>query len=148
MSDQIKNNAEKERLVVSSKSAANKSDVEGGPWKKWEPYLSERQWGTVREDCNANGDAWNYSAFSSAIATAVARSMGGSEKFQTDPYWKDLVLFYEYFHGDNGAGIGASHQTGWTGCIARTIQIMGDITKELVTSVDAEMAVVKKTVGK
>jgi len=73
---------------------------------------------------------------------------GGSEKFQTDPYWKDLVLFYEYFHGDNGAGIGASHQTGWTGCIARTIQIMGDITKELVTGVDAEMTVIKKTVGK
>jgi hypothetical protein len=73
---------------------------------------------------------------------------GGSEKFQTDPHWKDLVLFYEYFHGDNGAGIGASHQTGWTGCIARTIQIMGDITKELVTGVDAEMAVAKKTVGK
>jgi len=58
---------------------------------------------------------------------------GGCEKFQTDPYWKDLVLFYEYFHGDNGAGIGASHQTGWTGCIARVIQGMGDITKEIVT---------------
>jgi hypothetical protein len=43
---------------------------------------------------------------------------GGSEKFQTDPHWRDLVLFYEYFHGDNGAGIGASHQTGWTGLVA------------------------------
>jgi hypothetical protein len=43
---------------------------------------------------------------------------GGSKKFQTDPYWRDLILFYEYFHGDNGAGIGASHQTGWTGLIA------------------------------
>jgi hypothetical protein len=40
---------------------------------------------------------------------------GGTEKFQSDPHWKDLVLFHEYFHGDNGAGIGASHQTGWTG---------------------------------
>jgi Glycosyl hydrolase family 63 C-terminal domain len=49
---------------------------------------------------------------------------GGSEKFQKDPYWKDLVLFYEYFHGDNGAGIGASHQTGWTGLVARLIQIV------------------------
>ena len=48
---------------------------------------------------------------------------GGSETFQNDPYWRDLVLFYEYFHGDNGAGIGASHQTGWTGLIARLIQI-------------------------
>jgi hypothetical protein len=57
---------------------------------------------------------------------------GGAEKFQTDPYWKDLILFYEYFHGDNGAGIGASHQTGWTGCIARLIQVGGFLTKELV----------------
>ena len=40
---------------------------------------------------------------------------GGTEKFQTDPHWRDLILFYEYFHGDNGAGLGASHQTGWTG---------------------------------
>jgi hypothetical protein len=73
---------------------------------------------------------------------------GGSEKFQTDPNWKDLVLFYEYFHGDNGAGIGASHQTGWTGCIARIIQTMGDVTKEILTGADAEMTTIKKTVGK
>jgi Glycosyl hydrolase family 63 C-terminal domain len=73
---------------------------------------------------------------------------GRSEKFQNDPYWKDLILFYEYFHGDNGVGIGASHQTGWTGCIARIIQGMGDLTKELVTGVDVEMAAIKKTVGK
>jgi hypothetical protein len=43
---------------------------------------------------------------------------GGTKKFQEDPYWRDLILFYEYFHGDNGAGLGASHQTGWTGLIA------------------------------
>ena len=43
---------------------------------------------------------------------------GGAEKFQSDPYWRDLILFYEYFHGDNGAGVGASHQTGWTGLVA------------------------------
>ena len=43
---------------------------------------------------------------------------GQAKKFQTDPYWRDLMLFYEYFHGDNGAGIGASHQTGWTGLVA------------------------------
>ena len=47
---------------------------------------------------------------------------GGSEKFQRDPYWRDLILFYEYFHGDNGAGIGASHQTGWTGLVAWSIK--------------------------
>jgi len=47
---------------------------------------------------------------------------GGVEKFQSDPHWKDWVLFYEYFHGDNGAGIGASHQTGWTGLVAKLMQ--------------------------
>ena len=51
---------------------------------------------------------------------------GGSEKFQEDPQWRNLILFYEYFHGDNGAGIGASHQTGWTGLVARLIQITRD----------------------
>jgi mannosylglycerate hydrolase MGH1-like protein len=50
---------------------------------------------------------------------------GGTEKFQNDPYWRDCLLFYEYFHGDNGAGIGASHQTGWTGVIAGLIRIFG-----------------------
>ncbi len=50
---------------------------------------------------------------------------GAAEKFQTDPSWNDLLLFYEYFHGDNGAGVGASHQTGWTGLVARLIQIKG-----------------------
>jgi hypothetical protein len=52
---------------------------------------------------------------------------GGSEKFQTDPYWRDYILFYEYFHGDNGAGLGASHQTGWTGVVAKLIQIYGHL---------------------
>ena len=52
---------------------------------------------------------------------------GGTEKFQTDPYWRDYILFYEYFHGDNGAGLGASHQTGWTGIIARLLQVFGRI---------------------
>jgi hypothetical protein len=47
---------------------------------------------------------------------------GGTEKLQTDPHWQDFILFYEYFHGDNGAGIGASHQTGWTGLVAKLIQ--------------------------
>jgi hypothetical protein len=55
---------------------------------------------------------------------------GGTEKFQTDPHWRDHVLFYEYFHGDNGAGIGASHQTGWTGLIARVMQMGGLLTLE------------------
>ena len=62
---------------------------------------------------------------------------GGTEKFQTDPHWRDYILFYEYFHGDNGAGIGASHQTGWTGCIARIIQVHGLLTKEIISSLRA-----------
>jgi hypothetical protein len=52
---------------------------------------------------------------------------GGTEKFQDDPHWKDYILFYEYFHGDNGAGLGASHQTGWTGTIARTLDLLGRV---------------------
>jgi len=50
---------------------------------------------------------------------------GGAETFQSDPHWRDHLLFYEYFHGDNGAGLGASHQTGWTGLVATGIQLFG-----------------------
>jgi hypothetical protein len=50
---------------------------------------------------------------------------GGTETFQSDPHWRDYILFYEYFHGDNGAGLGASHQTGWTGAVASLIQLFG-----------------------
>jgi hypothetical protein len=53
---------------------------------------------------------------------------GGARKFQEDPHWRDLVLFYEYFHGDNGAGLGASHQTGWTGIIARAMHLFATTT--------------------
>jgi hypothetical protein len=55
---------------------------------------------------------------------------GGTKKFQEDPYWKDYILFYEYFHGDNGAGLGASHQTGWTGTIARVLDLFARVTPE------------------
>src|SRR6266704_1013768 len=51
---------------------------------------------------------------------------GHTEKFQRDPHWRDMVLFYEYFHGDDGAGIGASHQTGWTGLVAKLLQQSGE----------------------
>jgi hypothetical protein len=50
---------------------------------------------------------------------------GGTAKFQDDPHWRDLILFYEYFHGDNGAGLGASHQTGWTALVAPLLDIFG-----------------------
>ncbi len=52
---------------------------------------------------------------------------GGMDKFQSDPYWRDHILFYEYFHGDIGAGLGASHQTGWTGLVAKFIQLFGSL---------------------
>jgi len=53
---------------------------------------------------------------------------GGTRTFQDDPHWRDLILFYEYFHGDNGAGLGASHQTGWTGIVARLMHIFATTT--------------------
>ncbi len=55
---------------------------------------------------------------------------GGSAKFQDDPHWRDLILFYEYFHGDIGAGLGASHQTGWTGLVARLLDLFGRVTAQ------------------
>ncbi|MFZ4539805.1 MGH1-like glycoside hydrolase domain-containing protein, partial [Propionivibrio sp.] len=73
---------------------------------------------------------------------------GATEKFASDPHWRDQVLFYEYFNGDTGAGIGASHQTGWTGCIARVIQTMGLLTKEVLLSPGAEQALMKAAAGK
>jgi hypothetical protein len=55
---------------------------------------------------------------------------GGTKKFQEDPHWRDYILFYEYFHGDNGAGLGASHQTGWTGLVARGLDLFARLSPE------------------
>src|SRR6266566_2733480 len=55
---------------------------------------------------------------------------GATRKFQEDPHWRDLILFYEYFHGDNGAGLGASHQTGWTGVVALAMHLFATRTPE------------------
>jgi hypothetical protein len=57
---------------------------------------------------------------------------GGTEKFQTDPHWKDYILFFEYFHGDNGAGLGASHQTGWTGLVGKLIEMFGRLEAKTI----------------
>jgi hypothetical protein len=57
---------------------------------------------------------------------------GAAEKFQNDPHWRDHILFYEYFHGDNGAGLGASHQTGWTGLVAKALQLFAATDPEAV----------------
>ena len=69
---------------------------------------------------------------------------GGTEKFQTDPQWKDYILFYEYFHGDNGAGLGASHQTGWTGLVAKLIELFGRLDGAQVLSAGKAGAFAKK----
>jgi hypothetical protein len=72
---------------------------------------------------------------------------GGVRKFQEDPYWRDYILFYEYFHGDNGAGLGASHQTGWTGIIARTMHLFATTTAEQVLELGKAAAIIETQVG-
>jgi hypothetical protein len=67
---------------------------------------------------------------------------GEVRKFQEDPHWRDLVLFYEYFHGDSGAGIGASHQTGWTGLVAKLIQMFSDVSGEHVLKTKSRGALI------
>jgi hypothetical protein len=68
---------------------------------------------------------------------------GGTGKFQEDPHWRDLILFYEYFHGDSGAGLGASHQTGWTGVIARIMHLFATSTAEQFLELGRVAAVVE-----
>ena len=75
---------------------------------------------------------------------------GGTKKFQEDPHWRDLILFYEYFHGENGAGLGASHQTGWTGVIAFLLDIFGRFDSRKVLEMnrrDTEARLVREQVG-
>jgi len=73
---------------------------------------------------------------------------GGTKKFQEDPHWRDYILFYEYFHGDNGAGLGASHQTGWTGLVALTLDFFArtDPKVALETSLKAGVTTVREQV--
>ncbi|MGB5984351.1 MAG: hypothetical protein WBG37_03525 [Desulfobacterales bacterium] len=75
---------------------------------------------------------------------------GGTEKFQDDPHWRDYILFYEYFQGENGAGLGASHQTGWTGFVTKTIELYGLLDSKRALQGGKEEAFLKRTqsVGK
>ncbi len=94
---------------------------------------------TFKVECpTGSGNLMNLFEVSREIANRLTRIFlrdqagrrpvyGGSETFQTDPHWRDYLQFYEYFHGDNGAGIGASHQTGWTGVVAKLIEIFGRV---------------------
>jgi hypothetical protein len=68
---------------------------------------------------------------------------GGTQKFQEDPHWRDLINFFEYFHGDNGAGLGASHQTGWTGVIARLMHLFATTTPEQALRLGAKAAAIE-----
>ena len=68
---------------------------------------------------------------------------GGARKFQEDAHWRDLILFYEYFHGDNGAGLGASHQTGWTGIVARGMHLFATSTAEQFLQLGKAAAIVE-----
>jgi hypothetical protein len=74
---------------------------------------------------------------------------GGTATFQDDPHWRDLILFYEYFQGDNGAGLGASHQTGWTGSVARLLDLFGRVEAQDMELEYGEVAarLVKEQVG-
>jgi hypothetical protein len=65
-------------------------------------------------------------------AQGVRPVHGGVRTFQDDPHWRDLILFYEYFHGDNGAGLGASHQTGWSGAVARLMEMFATRTAAMM----------------
>ncbi len=90
---------------------------------------------SFRIECpTGSGKLMNLFEVSKEIADRLGRTFlrdekgrrpvnGHTEKFQTDPHWRDNILFYEYFHGDNGAGLGANHQTGWTGVVARLMQM-------------------------
>ena len=73
---------------------------------------------------------------------------GGTEKFQNDPHWRDHILFYEYFHGDNGAGLGASHQTGWTGLVAKMIHLFGVLNAETLLKAGKEAAFTHGTLAR
>ena len=68
---------------------------------------------------------------------------GSIDKFQNDPYWKDLILFHEDFHGENGAGLGASHQTGWTGAIAYLMRISALVSPETVLNTESAYAAIQ-----
>jgi hypothetical protein len=115
-------------------------------WRRWGPFLSERQWGTVREDHSPGGAAWDYLPHDQARSRAYRWGEVGlagfsddeqrvclsltlwnccdpnADKLQNDPHFRDCQLFQEHFHDDNGRGIGASHQTGWTGLVAKILQ--------------------------
>ena len=114
-------------MATAERDRLDEADARGVPWRRWGPYLSERQWGTVREDTTEGGDSW--SAFTHDQARARAHRWGedGLAGISDDRQLlclalalrngQDPVLKKRLFGLSNGAGIGASHQTGWTGLV-------------------------------
>ena len=103
--------------------------------QKFHHYLGDEFQGGVSHRLGHMMTLWEVAAEISRrlIAPLPARRTGrrpvhgaSAPLYQTDPHWRDLVLFYEYFHGDNGAGVGASHQTGWTALIGKLLQQYGE----------------------
>jgi hypothetical protein len=109
---------------------------------------------TFKIECpTGSGKMMNLFEVSEEIADRLIRTFtrdargrrpvyGGTEKFQADPLWRDHILFFEYFHGDNGAGLGASHQTGWTGLVAKLIELYGSLDAERALAVGKQAAFV------
>ena len=91
---------------------------------------------TLFEVAQRSSGGWRGT--SSATPNGHRPVYGGTKKFQEDPHWRDLILFYEYFHGDNGAGLGASHQTGWTGLVAFLMDLFGRIDAKRFLETDRE----------
>ena len=115
------------------------ADSDRQVWRAWGPYLSERAWGTVRKDYSEDGSAWEYFPHDHARSRAYRWNedglcdanqvfcfalglWNGAGPIVTHPDWHNLLPFHEYFHGDTGRGVGASHQTGWTGLVAKLLE--------------------------
>ena len=102
--------------------------------QKFHYYLGDQLRWSIRPDRVANPTLWEVAAeFSRRLthiflqnAKGTRPVFGDTKRFQDDPHWRNNILFYEYFNGDNGTGIGASHQTGWTGLVAKLIQQSGE----------------------
>jgi hypothetical protein len=121
----------------------------GVAWRKWGPYLSERQWGTVREDYSDNGSAWEYFTHDQARSRAYGWGEDGLGGYSDDKQRLCFALFAQNMleialelamHDRVYAGIGASHQTGWTGLVAKLLQLFGTIAPETVLSRGARAA--------
>jgi hypothetical protein len=127
--------ATQETATTPEHTRLEEARTEKAPWKAWGPYYGDR----LTVECpTGSGRQMNLLEVAVEISGRLTSTFtedeqgrravfGGLERFQSDPHWHDLLLFHEYFHGDNGAGIGASHQTGWTGSVAVLFPLTEDL---------------------